>query len=193
MRSAKGPGSVRVTVAELDPAVTEAARRWFWYEPGQDRILNADARQVLAGDPARYDVILGDAFGDIAVPQHLITREFFALVHDRLNPGGVYLMNVIDHMDRLQVLASVVATARQVWPSVEVWTDPAHDPAETRRVFILVAGETPSGRTRITNASGDAIRIAAPSVQALVEGRDPVIFTDDYAPIDRLLGDRGEG
>ena len=184
---------VRVTVAELDPAVTDAARRWFWYEPGQDRILNADARQVLAGDPARYDVILGDAFGDIAVPQHLITREFFALVHDRLNPGGVYLMNVIDHMDRLQVLASVVATARQVWPSVEVWTDPAHDPAETRRVFILVAGETPSGRTRITNASGDAIRIAAPSVQALVEGRDPVIFTDDYAPIDRLLGDRGEG
>ena len=184
---------VAVTVAELDPAVTEAARDWFWYEPGTDRILNADARQALASDPARYDVILGDAFGDIAVPQHLITREFFALVRDRLTPGGVYLMNVIDHMDRLQVLASVVATARTVWPSVEVWTDPNHDPAETRRVFILVAGETPSARTRITNASGDAIRIAADSVQAIVDGRDPVIFTDDYAPIDRLLGDRGEG
>ena len=38
---------VAVTVAELDPAVTEAARDWFWYEPGTDRILNADARQAL--------------------------------------------------------------------------------------------------------------------------------------------------
>ena len=24
----------------------------------------------------RYDLVLGDAFGDIAIPYHLVTREF---------------------------------------------------------------------------------------------------------------------
>jgi spermidine synthase len=37
---------------------------------------------------ARYDVILGDAFTDVVVPVHLITREFFELAADRLNPAA---------------------------------------------------------------------------------------------------------
>ena len=28
----------------------------------------------------RFDVMLGDAFGDIAIPYHLVTREFNELV-----------------------------------------------------------------------------------------------------------------
>ncbi|MCB1397714.1 MAG: fused MFS/spermidine synthase [Rhodobacter sp.] len=185
---------VAITVAEVDPAVTRVAEEHFWYQPGDDRIVHADARQTLAREDATYDVIVGDAFSDIAVPQHLITQEFFQLVDRRLNPGGVYLMNVIDYMDRLDVLASMVATARTVWPSVEVWADPAHDRAETRRVFILVAGHAPSPVSRIRAegiAPAEAVRVAAASVQQILDERDPVVFTDDYAPIDRLIGDRG--
>jgi spermidine synthase len=33
-------------------------------------------------------VILGDAFTDVVVPVHLITREFFQLAADRLNPAA---------------------------------------------------------------------------------------------------------
>jgi len=184
---------VAVTVAEVDPAVTQAAIDHFWYEPGADRIIHADARRTLALEPTRYDVIIGDAFSDIAVPQHLITREFFATVRERLNPGGVYLMNVIDHMDRLEVLASMVATARAIWPSVEVWTERQHDPAENRRVFVLVAGEGPSAQSQLATPWGAAIRVAGSSVDDILTTRPHVVFTDDYAPIDRLLGDRGEG
>ena len=140
---------VAVTVAEVDPAVTQAAIDHFWYEPGEDRIVHADARRTLSTEALTYDVIIGDAFSDIAVPQHLITREFFETVRAHLNPGGVYLMNVIDHMDRLEVLASMVATARAVWPSVEVWTERQHDPAENRRVFVLVAGDGPSSQPQV--------------------------------------------
>ena len=43
----------------------------------------------IAGD----DVIVGDAFTDIAVPEHLVTQEFLQLVAARLNPGGIYAMN----------------------------------------------------------------------------------------------------
>jgi len=183
---------VAITVAEVDPAVTRVAEDYFWYEPGSDRIVHADARQTLAREEATYDVIVGDAFSDIAVPQHLITREFFELVDARLNPGGVYLMNVIDHMDRLDVLASMVATARAVWPSVEVWADPQHDPGETRRVFVMVAGDAPSPSSRVLHdgpLDAEAVRIAAASLDRILVERAPIVFTDDFAPIDRLLGD----
>ena len=186
----------QVTVAEVDPAVTEVAISSFWYEPGDDRIVHADARQTLLRESTMYDVIIGDAFSDIAVPQHLITREFFELVRARLNTDGVYLMNIIDHNDRLEVLASMIATARAVWPTVEIWANPGHDPAENRRVFVMVAGEGPSLRSQIHHDGPmplSAIRVAASSVDAIVEAREPVVFTDDFAPIDRLLGDQGEG
>ncbi|MCA2010885.1 fused MFS/spermidine synthase [Cereibacter sphaeroides] len=188
---------VAVTVAEIDPEVTRAAQDFFWYDPGTgegaDRIVASDARRLLAQEDRRYDVIIGDAFGDIAVPQHLITREFFQLAQARLNPGGVYVMNVIDHMDRLEVLSAMVRTAREVWPSVEVWTDPRHDQAENRRVFVLVAGQEPSPRTQVQEPWGHAIRIAASSIDEILSQRPVLVFTDDFAPIDRLLGDRGEG
>ena len=35
------------------------------------------------------------------------------------------------------VLASLVVTARQVWASVEVCAEAAHDLAENRRVIVL--------------------------------------------------------
>ena len=186
----------RVTVAEVDPAVTEVAIGSFWYERGSDRVIHADARQLLLREDTTYDVVVGDAFSDIAVPQHLITREFFELVNARLNTDGVYLMNIIDHNDSLEVLTSMIATARAVWPVVEVWADPAHDPGENRRVFVMVAGHEASQSTQIDHMGPipmSAIRVAASSIDQLMQSRDPLVFTDDYAPIDRLLGDQGEG
>lgn len=187
---------VQVTVAEVDAAVTRVAAQSFWYEPGDDRIVHADARQTLLAEGTQYDVIIGDAFSDIAVPQHLITQEFFELVRARLNPGGVYLMNIVDHNNRLEVLASMIATARTVWPRVEIWANPGRDPSENRRVFVMVAGEHGSARSQIHHEGPmplSAIRVAASSVEAILAEREPIVFTDDFAPIDRLLGDQGEG
>jgi len=184
-------GGIDVTVAEIDPVVTEVAARDFWFDPEQARVVHADARIVLTREDTRYDLILGDAFTDIAAPPHLITHEFFALVQARLNPGGAYVMTVIDHMERLDVLAALVRTLDGLFPSVEVWADPGHDPAESRRVFMIVAGETPSPVSRIEHhgpAPREAIRVAAASVAAIIADRDPPVLTDDYAPIDRLLG-----
>ncbi|MHA1152836.1 MAG: fused MFS/spermidine synthase, partial [Alphaproteobacteria bacterium] len=77
-----------ITVAEIDPAVTRAARDRLWLDDRVGlRILHEDARVALArdGSETRYDVIVGDAFRDISVPAHLVTREFAELVRERLN------------------------------------------------------------------------------------------------------------
>lgn len=181
-----------ITVAEIDPAVTEVAAEQFWFDPATARVLTEDARRALLTRPdARYDLIIGDAFTDIAVPPHLITQEFFQLVADRMTEDGLYLMNVIDHMDRLQALAAITRSLQTVFPVVEIWIDPDAHPSENRRSFILLAGHSPSAFAEIGARSSEgyrAARLPARLVEDVLTRAPGLILTDDYAPIDRLLG-----
>ncbi|KPP86945.1 MAG: hypothetical protein HLUCCA08_17580 [Rhodobacteraceae bacterium HLUCCA08] len=186
--AARGGGPV--TVAEIDPAVTEIAARDFWFDPASARVLHEDARYALTTRPDLYDVIVGDAFTDIAVPQHMITREFYALVRDRLEPDGSYLMNVIDFEDRLQVLGAVVRSLQEVFPVVEIWTVAEQPLPGQRMVFVVVAGDRPTPIPGFATRAPQPISFAALAdemVDQITAGSD-LILTDDYAPIDRLIG-----
>lgn len=187
--AARGTGPV--TVAEIDPEVTAIAARDFWFDPASATVLHEDARRALLIRPhARYDIVIGDAFTDVAVPAHLVTREFFTLVRDRLNPGGSYLMNVIDYEDRLHALGALIATLREVFPVVEVWTRAARPEPGARLVFVLVAGDHPTTEPTITVAAPDTETFGAMSdrwVNAVAQVPG-LVLTDDFAPIDRLMG-----
>ncbi|MCB1342638.1 MAG: fused MFS/spermidine synthase [Pseudooceanicola sp.] len=180
-----------VTVAEIDPEVTEIAARDFWFDPASAAVLHEDARRALLTRPeARYDIVIGDAFTDVAVPAHLVTREFFELVRARTNPGGSFLMNVIDYQDRLHALGALVTTLQQVFPVVEVWTRAVRPEPGARLVFVLVAGDTPTPQATITVPAPDLETFGAMSdrwVQA-VAATSGLVLTDDFAPIDRLMG-----
>ena len=181
---------VKVTVAEIDPAVTEMAEKYFWFDPAVARIFHEDARRALASRPDTYDVVIGDAFTDITVPQHLVTKEFFELIRSRLTDDGVYLMNVIDHADQLQALASIAATLQSVFPEVEIWVQNTGQPLEGRLVFILAAGNSLSKTSRLEGLDPEpyvAGRLTQDTVRRLVTNENALILTDDYAPIDRLM------
>ena len=53
-------------------------------------------RQHPQSGQVKYDLIFGDAFNDFSVPWHLTTREFNDKVGKMLEPGGVYMINIID-------------------------------------------------------------------------------------------------
>lgn len=181
-----------VTVAEIDPEVTAIAARDFWFDPDSVRILHEDARVALASRPETYDIIVGDAFTDIAVPQHLVTREFYEQVKSRLNPGGSYLMNVIDFEDRLDALGAVVRTLQEVFPVVEVWTEAGQPDPGQRMVFVVVAGDSLTPIPGFTTNAPQPITFGALSDQmvAQIAARSDLVLTDDYAPVDRLMGTR---
>jgi len=183
-----------ITVAEIDPAVTRTAVREFWLDPSGMEILHEDARRALLLRPAaRYDVIVGDAFTDITIPHHLITQEFFELVRSRLSDDGVYLMNIVDYPDRLMALASIEATLRTVFPSVEIWTEATLPQPGEQRVFVLAAGDRLTDFSSFTASAPSPKRFAAMSAEfseRVLKKRAGVILTDDYAPIDRLLAPR---
>jgi hypothetical protein len=185
-------GTGPITVAEIDPDVTAVAVRDFWVSADQFEILHEDARRALLNRPdSRYDVIVGDAFGDIAVPSHLVTREFFERwCETGLSDEGVFLMNVVDFPERLDALAAITVTLQAVFPSVEIWTNAQPPVAGEQRVFVLAAGGQPSSFSSITTGAPEPVRFAALAdgfVKRLAERGAPPLLTDDYAPIDRLL------
>jgi MFS family permease len=187
--AARGTGPI--TVAEIDPAVTAMAAESFWFEPETATVLHEDARRALLIRPdARYDIIIGDAFTDVVVPVHLVTQEFFQLAADRLTEGGSFLMNVIDHEDRLRALASIVATMQTVFPVVEVWTELAQPAPAQRMVFVVVGGAERTAVDDFVASAPDPTRFGAlgdDMIAQLAETRGQIL-TDDYAPIDRLMG-----
>ena len=114
------PGSTSL-VLELDPALVQIARDELGLQTSPDlQVRVGDARLGIreAADDA-FDLAIGDAFGGLAVPWHLATREFVEQVDRVLRPGGVYAINVIDHPP-LGFVRAEAATLSAVFEHVAV-------------------------------------------------------------------------
>lgn len=184
---------ITMTVAEVDPKVTELAERDMWLQRSETlTVRHDDARAVLRKEPGkRFDVVVGDAFHDIAVPQHLVTREFFSLVKSRLRDKGIYVMTAVDRAKSPRLMLSLVKTLGDVFPVVEIWLDAEQAAEGGRSTFILLAGTTPtpSGTLRSqTFPDRQWRRWSADETTALAQRLNPKLLTDDFAPVDRLLG-----
>jgi spermidine synthase len=170
---------------EIDPEVTALGRRWFDLRGPHLRTITADARPFLRATRERYDAILVDAYRQPYIPFYLTTREFFALVHDRLTPGGVMVIN-IGHPERSDALEKVLsATIAQDFDNV------VRVPSE-RTNTLVVASDAPLSAARMRAALPRVPRALRPRVASdigllaprLQGGR---VFTDDRAPVEWLI------
>lgn len=190
------PGA-RLTVAEIDPVVTEVAEQYMWVNPDHPAldIQHLDARALLQSLPETpaFHVVFGDAFHDISIPTHLVSREFNREVALRLLPEGFYVLNVVDVATGPRLVASITATLELDYDVVEVWTedltaDGGDDP-NARNTYVIVAGDKPFSRTVLRSVFGiertwQQIPVNRIHAEA---GGDPIILTDDFAPVDRLI------
>ena len=171
----------RSVVAEIDPAVTDTARRYFGLKDTPEIVVDhQDARVSLKEQPGkdRYDLVLGDAFNDIAVPYHLTTKEFNEQVAKRLTPRGFYLVNVIDGKD-YDFLRSYVKTLKETFRYVGLMTPPGQSAVGERLTFVVVAANHPMPPLT-TIVTYDAL-------QPFLNEKDTVELTDDHVPVDQLL------
>ena len=192
------PGSTQL-VLELDPLVIDIAQRRLAFIPGEDvRIVTGDARRSVAelareARDARtdrleqFDLIIGDAFGGIAVPWHLTTREFITDLHALIAPNGLYLLNVIDHGPR-DFLRAEVATIADVFANVAILE--RGDGRGGNHVILASDGPLPldaiTARNR-TRARTDVL-IADDALAGFIAGAK--VLVDDRAPVDQLLTPR---
>lgn len=86
----------RYTYVDIDPSIRDYAEREFLKKPVNGAFVASDARQYLITHAKRWDIIVLDTFSaTIAVPAHLATREYFALVKSRLAENGVVIVNTV--------------------------------------------------------------------------------------------------
>lgn len=181
------PGSRNITL-EIDRLLIEIGHRELGLAEDAEVIVD-DARRSLDQIPAGWaDLIIGDAFSGLSVPWHLTTVEFVGQIESRLDPGGIYTMNVIDYGD-LDFVRSELATLQSVFPHVAVFAPPAYLVGEAGGNFVLVASNRPipvDDITARTAARGGAEVAAAGERLAAFIG-DARILTDDFAPVDQMI------
>lgn len=177
-----------VDAVEIDPVVVRVAAERFGAAPGPRlRVHVGDARRFLAASGDSWDVVQADLFrGGPDIPAHLVTREFFGLVRERLRPGGVAMVNVFDLAPGHPLLASVAATVSAVFPSVYV-----RSRDEMNHVLVAFAEARELAQVR------DALATAPPAVAGIAfafarEVRSwplppgALVLTDDRAPVEDL-------
>jgi len=194
---------VEVHVAELDPAVIEAARLLFSLpDDARLRVSAADGRLFLLRTAERYDAIMLDAYLIDTIPFHLATAEFFRLAAARLAPGGVVASNVIGALEGedSRLFRAIYKTFRSVFSSVYVFPvgHGSFSSAEMLRNIIIVGSMEPSVpaaevQARASRLAAGVVRLpgfaeaAATLYGGTIRTEDVPILTDDFAPIDALI------
>lgn len=143
--------TLALEVVEIDPAVVDAARRWFFLDELERQagarlaVTVADGRAVLDGlaarhaaevdgaseaasqDTPRYAAIVNDTFAGVEPVRALATVEAARAAHACLEPGGLYVTNVVSQEAGADVtfLRDEVATLAQVF--CHVYVVPAAD------------------------------------------------------------------
>ena len=192
-------------MAEIDPAVTEAAIEAFGLPPDHGLgIYHMDGRNLIeslirrkrAGQTIRpYDVVYGDAVNDVNVPFHLTTLEYAQKIRELLSPTGMYLINLIDIFESGRFLGAVVNTFNEAFDHVTVIVPktfgPILDP-HVRDTFIVVGSMRPLDLSELGQRSADRVEFGCTVLDDmhlahLGQRSGGVVLTDDYAPVENLL------
>ena len=192
------PGSTS-TVLELDPLLVELSEDELGLELRDDiHVELGDARTSIEQLPDdAYDLVIGDAFGGVAVPWHLATVEFTDEVARTMTSDGVYTMNIVDYGPR-DFLRAELATLQAVFDDVAViGRDGAFDddPGDAAGNVVAIASDTPLPVDEVEAANRDRGRddvvLHAAALERFVG--DARVLTDDHAPVDQLLTPRPTG
>ena len=173
------PG-LRIQVVEIDPVVTELARRYFAYGerkyPGIE-VVHEDARVFLRSSDERFDLLYLDVFDHLlTVPWTLVTVDAVEDMASRLAPDGLFVANVLSPLSGpgTGFIEHFRATLEATFADVHIYlTDPSLDPAVTQNV-IVVASVRSAGTPKAAWATEADVTPAAR------------VLTDDWAPVEYL-------
>jgi tRNA G46 methylase TrmB len=136
--------SSKVQVLELDPEVIQTAKDYLQLK--EDACLQTtaiDARKGLRQQKDQaLDFIFGDAYHGVrSIPSHMVTKEFFQLIHQKLKPQGFYLMNMISAFtgEKSLFFQAMYKTIKEVFPSIHVYLVEKDYPREIQNVIIVAS------------------------------------------------------
>ena len=176
---------------EIDDRITDLAHEYFALDKSIE-VVTYDGRAYLnalrSGKEGRkFDVIMVDAYQDITIPFQMSSKEFFTLVRESLNEGGVMVVNMNMRSDSEDGINAYLAdTIGSVFS--EIWT--ADVKGSTNRE--LFASNDSRMLTKLglnTNKVTDGeLRSLLTDITSSLIKYEPGdrILTDDNAPVEVL-------
>lgn len=175
-------GEAQVDVAEINPQVVEAARRWFNLDSRVNVHLEDGRRFWRRG--GEYDLIFLDAFQGEQIPAHLLTVEALREAREALAPRGALFVNMVGHWEEpFDFPARVVwQTLRRVFRSVEVF---GVEEGALNNVYFVASDK--EGELFPGDGKSDGLLqklLSARRTAALARRPAPAILTDAYHPLE---------
>lgn len=124
---------------EINPAVADAAKRYFNFTPTGKNIIG-DARYQIRRLQGGYDLIILDCFTGGSEPAYLLTVETLIQLQSLLTDRGVIALNLVAFAEngRNIALASVARTLAQVFPHQVVFVS---ESGKNFNDFIFLASD----------------------------------------------------
>lgn len=172
---------------EIDEKITKLAKEYFDM-PHDIPVTTYDGRAYLNATDERYDVIMVDAYQDITIPFQMSTKEFFTMVYEHLNDGGVMVVNMNMHSDKKGNINDYLSdTIASIFDSVFI----ADVKGSTNRELFASKGNynIEEFNKSINNISDIELKEMMECVSENIERYNggKYILTDDKAPVE-LLG-----
>ncbi len=193
-KSGLDAAALRLTVVELDPAMTAVSRRWFGLKDDPRLTLrHEDARAFLNRQQERYDLVFVDVFNSYySVPFQMGTVEAARELRRAVAPGGALLMNVISAVEGPdgRLFRGIYHSLAAAFVEVRVYCvgRPAR-PGEVQNLMLLTFPEP--GRVSLP-VSALAAGPSAAETDVMLSARyagpvpaDTPALSDDFAPVER--------
>jgi spermidine synthase len=175
----------KIDVVEIDPQMTETARRYFNLQDDQNlQIFHEDGRVFLNQNTKKYDVILIDAFTSVySVPFQLTTVEAVNQMTKSLTDDGIVIVNLISSFEGegAKFLQAEVKTYREIFPHVYVFKVKPEKGVQFSQNAVLVA----------VRSDKIGLESADEKLSALLKNRYELsldsnvsVLTDDLAPVE---------
>jgi len=183
-----------VDVVEIDPAVIDAAKRYFRVEESPRlNIYNEDGRRYLRDTNRTYDLIVLDAYKKDKVPFQLTTEEFMRLADSRLSADGILFANLISAPDgpASKFYRAEYKTVSQVFP--RVYAFPTSETGAIQNIeLIATKRDEPITQAQLRERNdrrdiGIDLADEIGSYRSDERVGDVPVLRDDHAPVDSLL------
>jgi spermidine synthase len=169
------PGLEHITVCEIEPVIPPTSTRFFAkqdyevYHNPKTHVIFDDARHYILTTKEKYDVIASDPL-DVFVKgtAAIYSVEYFNMVKDHLNPGGLFSLYVPLYETDERTIKSEIATFLAAFPNGTIW-------ANTRNG---------AGYDMVFLGQVEPLKINLDEIQARLD-------RPDYAPVAQSLRDIG--
>lgn len=167
---------------DIDPGLVEAGRRYFELGLQPLAISITDGRVFLRQQTKKYDIIVIDVYSNqMAIPFHLATKEFFALVADHLQANGVVAINFVAPAKDSILFNSFLRTLAAAFPSISYIRHP------NKVNYFVMAGRADldfnsAVYPEIVKPIADSARLSVDRYQP----NEGLVFTDNRAPVELM-------